>query len=146
MTIFRAIAMCSLVACGKSDSKATTGAASGSTPPGSATTTTGSAKPSGALEGKWTGTWTRQGGPAGGGELVLNVGATTTFKRANTLCPPEETPAIVKVDGDNVTIEVATPEVTATYSGKRNGKEIVGELVTTCKLGTGHGVWKLAAL
>ena len=131
MTIFRVIAMCGLVACGKSDSKA---------PP-----STGSATTSGALEGKWTGTWTRQGGPAGGGELVLNVGATTTFKRANTMCPPEETPASVKVDGDNVTIEVATPEVTATYSGKRNGKEIAGELVTTCKLGTGHGVWKLSA-
>ena len=80
---------------------------------------------------------------AGGGELHLSVGAKTTFKRGGTLCPPEETPATVTVTGDTVKIEVSTEEVKATYTGKLSGKEITGDLITTCKLGTGTGTFKM---
>jgi hypothetical protein len=140
-----------LAACGKS--KDTGGAAqpsggSGQPSAGSAQPSSGSAQPSsgGALAaGTYTGTWTRTVGPKGGGDLVLTVGATTTLRRANTLCPPDETPATVTVAGDKVTIEVATDAVKSTHTGTRSGNEITGELTTTCSAGTGHGTWKLTA-
>jgi len=97
-----------------------------------------------ALAGEWSGSWQRDQ-IGGGGELHLSVGATTTFKRGGTMCPPEETPATVTVTGNTVKIEVSTDEVKATYTGTRNGKEITGELTTTCKLGTGTGKWKMTA-
>ena len=131
-----------LCACGKSSSTPTPGSTSGSPP--------AAGSGAGALaEGKWTGTWKRSIG--GGGTLELVVGATTTFKRIGTMCPPEETPATVTVVGDKVSIDVATPDVTATYSGTRAGKKITGDLVTTCKLGgaptptTGNGTFELTA-
>jgi hypothetical protein len=114
----------------------------GSTSGGGGSGASGSA----ALSGTWTGTWKRSPpGPPGGGDLVLTIGASTTLKRAGTMCPPEETPATVSVAGDKVTIEVATPDVKATFTGTRNGGDITGELVTTCSLGTGTGTWTLTA-
>ncbi len=97
-----------------------------------------------ALAGEWSGSWQRDQ-IGGGGELHLSVGAKTTFKRGGTMCPPEETPATVTVTGNTVKIDVSTDEVKATYMGTRNGKEITGELTTTCKLGTGTGKWKMTA-
>ena len=120
-----------IAACGKSGG----GESSGS---GAAAPVAG-----GDLTGEWSGSWTRAKPVGGGGELHLSVGAKTTLKRAGTACPPEETPATVTVSGNSVKIEVSTDEVKATYSGTRSGREITGELITTCKLGTGTGTWKL---
>jgi hypothetical protein len=137
------IAFVVVMGCGKgSKSGSGGGSSSGSSSAGSAS----GAPTSGALAGTWTGTWKRSPpGPPGGGDLVLMTGATTTLKRVGTMCPPEETPATVSVAGDKVTIEVATPDVKATFTGTRNGSDISGELVTTCSLGTGTGTWMLTA-
>jgi hypothetical protein len=126
-----------VIACGKGGSTSNTGGSAASGASGGST----AAAP--ALGGTWKGTWQRAAPASGGGELVLTMGANPTFKRIGTLCPPEETPATVTVTGDKVTIEVATPDVKATYAGVRSGNDITGELVTTCKLGTGNGTWKL---
>lgn len=137
------IAFVVVIGCGKGSKSGSGGGSSG----GSNSAGGASAAPtSGALAGTWTGTWKRSPpGPPGGGDLVLTTGATTTLKRAGTMCPPEETPATVSVAGDKVTIEVSTADVKATYTGTRNGSDISGELVTTCSLGTGTGTWTLTA-
>jgi hypothetical protein len=118
-----------------------TAAGSGSAPAEPAA----AAAANGDVTGEWSGSWHRDKPVPGGGELHLSIGAKTTLKRVGTACPPEETPATVTVTGNTVKIEVATDEVKATYTGTRNGKEMSGELTTTCKIGTGAGTWKLSA-
>lgn len=117
-----------LASCGKGDApKATTGGGGG-----------------GDVKGTWSGAWERKEFP-GGGPLVLTMGEHPTLKRTGTACPPEETPVTVNISGDDVTIEIATADVTGKLTGKRTGNAMSGELVMTCKLGTGHGTWSMTA-
>jgi len=129
------ILVLALASCGKSDAPKATGSAPASAPASAGTSD---------LKGTWSGTWQRKE-IAGGGPLVLTLGEHPMLKRTGTACPPEETPVTVNVAGDDVTIEIATADVTGKLTGKRTGNEMSGELVMTCKLGTGHGTWAMKA-
>jgi hypothetical protein len=133
----RLLLVLALASCGKSDAPKATGTA----PAGAPASAPASAND---LKGTWSGTWTRKE-IAGGGPLVLTLGEHPTLKRTGTACPPEETPVTVTSSGDQVTIEIATADVTGKLTGTRTGNEMSGELVMTCKLGTGHGTWSMTA-
>jgi len=130
---------CTLAACGKSNEASTS--SGGSAAPGPAP----AAAAAGALKGTWTGSWQRAQPAPGGGALELTIGDKTTLRRVGTACPPEETPVTVTTSGNQVTIEIATPEVQGKLTGTLAGKAMSGELTMTCSLGTGHGKWQLIA-
>jgi hypothetical protein len=59
------------------------------------------------------------------------------------MCIKPNTPLVVNIAADQVSMVVEAGETHATYGGKIEGNKMTGTMVVTCAPGTGKGTFEL---